>query len=245
MDPVYINSTSYGRHWLDRPAADSWNRMVRDGCPAQGITDAGRTIEEQIAVFTSRYRVQWIGSGPFGDVRWWQGRRYVRFQGAAVAVPGSVTARHTYGRALDLSGATKTWVRANGHRYGWIKDVVPREDWHVEYQPGRDVVQVSNPGTSVPAVPTIPTLPDPGTLTPLPEPEAVTNVVAIIRNIDTKVISYVSDNGTVTAAATTDEVFAMAKALRIPPGEPTWIDLDGFEHTRVLQACARIRLGQG
>jgi hypothetical protein len=246
VETVFINSTNYGRHWLEKLAADSWNRMVRDGCPPEGITDAGRTLQEQIDVFLRRYRVQWIDDGPFNDVRYWQGVRYVRFQGAAVAVPGSLTARHTFGRALDLNGATKAWVRANGHRYGWIPDVVRNEDWHMEYQPHRDVVQVSNPGTSLPAVPTVPDLPDLDSLIPepIPEPEAVTNVVAIIRNIDTKAISYVSDNGTVTAAATTDEVFAMAKALRLPP-EQTWVDLDGFEHTRVLQAAARIREGKG
>lgn len=156
MDPVYIGSTTYGAHWLDRPAAESWQRMVRDGCPAAGITDAGRTQQEQIDAFLSRYRVQWIGNGPFGDVRWWNGVRYARFQGAAVAVPGSYQARHTYGRALDLNGATKAWVRANGARYGWIKDLVANEDWHIEYQPARDVVPVSNPGTSTGTVPTVP-----------------------------------------------------------------------------------------
>lgn len=166
MDPVPIGSTSFGRHWLDRPAADSWFRMVAAGCPPEGITDAGRTLQEQIAVFTSRYRVQWIGTGPFNDVRWWNGLRYVRFQGAAVAVPGSVTARHTFGRALDLHGATKTWVRANGARYGWLKDQVRNEDWHMEYVPSSDVVLVNSPGGSVGTVPTVPTLPDLDPLTP-------------------------------------------------------------------------------
>lgn len=167
VDIVYINSTIYGRHWLDRPAADSWNRMVRDGCPPEGITDAGRTIQEQIDVFTQRYRVQWAGDGPFGDVRFWNGVRYVRVFGAAVAVPGSIYARHTTGNALDLHGATKTWVRANGHRYGWIKDVVPKEDWHIEYQAYRDAVLVSNPGPGTPTIPTVPTTPP---ITPI-EPE--------------------------------------------------------------------------
>jgi hypothetical protein len=252
METVFINTTNYGRHWLEKLAADSWNRMVRDGCPPHGITDAGRTLQEQITVFLKYFTTDFASSAKF-DPRGWNGRTYWRayqpggrLPWPSAATPGSVFARHTFGRALDLNGATKSWVRANGHRYGWLKDLVRGEDWHMEYQPMRDVVLIGSVITVRPPVPTVPDLPDVGTLTPepIPDPEAVTNVVAIIRLIDTGDISYVSDNGTVTAAATIEEVFAMAKALRLPP-EQTWVDLDGFEHTRVLQACDRIRRGQG
>lgn len=167
MDPVYIGTTSYGRHWLDRPAAESWARMVRDGCPAAGVTDAGRTHEEQIAVFLKYFTTNYATSAQF-DQRYWNGQNYWRRQGQpSAATPGTVQARHTFGRALDLNDVTvptKAWVRANGHRYGWIKDLVRGEDWHMEYQPAGDVVAVSNPGTGIGTVPTVPNIP------PLPAP---------------------------------------------------------------------------
>jgi len=166
VQQVYIGTTNYGRHWLEPAAAASWARMVRDGCPAAGITDAGRTQQEQIDVFLKYFTTDFATSAKH-DPRGWNGRTYWRRKDKpSAATPGSTTARHTFGRALDLNGATKAWVRANGHRYGWIRDLVKGEDWHMEYQPGRDAVAVSNPGTSVPTVPTVPDLPP---ITPIPE----------------------------------------------------------------------------
>lgn len=146
---VYIGRTSYGDHYLEAAAAASWFRMVRDGCPAGGITDALRTQAEQEAVFRKYYTTSYAASAKF-DRRVWNGLTWWRKPGApSAATPGSPQARHQKGLSLDLNGATKAWVRANGHRYGWIKDLVTGEDWHMEYQAARDVVQVSNPGTTV------------------------------------------------------------------------------------------------
>jgi hypothetical protein len=157
MEQVYIGTTNYGRHWLAAPAAASWQRMVRDGCPPEGITDAGRTEGEQIAVFLKYFTTDYATSAKF-DRRVWQGQQYWRRPGKpSAATPNSPQARHQKGLSLDLNGATKAWVRANGHRYGWIKDLVPGEDWHMEYQASRDVVLINNPGNSTGG-----TLPNPG-----------------------------------------------------------------------------------
>ena len=163
MIQVHIGTTNYGKHWLDAPAAESWFRMVRDGCPPQGITDGGRTDAEQVAVFLKYFTTDYASSAK-KDRRVWEGRAYWRRPGKpSAATPGSTQARHVSGRALDLNGSTKAWVRANGHRYGWIKDIVPGEDWHMEYQSHRDVVLVSNPGGSwggaLPSVDTRPIAP--------------------------------------------------------------------------------------
>ena len=37
------------------------------------VTSGIRTHAEQTAIFLSKYRVQWTGSGPYGDVRGSQG----------------------------------------------------------------------------------------------------------------------------------------------------------------------------
>ena len=171
MDQVYIGTTNYGRHWLEPLAAASWQRMVRDGCPPAGITDAGRTHEEQVTVFLKYFTTDFASSAKH-DQRIWQGRPYWRRPGKpSAATPGSTQARHTFGRALDLNGATKAWVRANGHRYGWIKDLVRGEDWHMEYQPARDVAPVSNAVAGRPGQ--VPTAPRPTPITPIPEEDVV------------------------------------------------------------------------
>lgn len=123
--------------WLATPAAESYARMRAAGL-GPGITSAGRTNAEQVALFTDRYRVQIVGRGPYGDVRWWQGRRYVRHSSAGpVAVPGSASSRHEQGLSLDLPLAERAWMRAHGAAHGWFA-VVPGEPWHWEYQAHRD-----------------------------------------------------------------------------------------------------------
>jgi len=122
-------------HWLDTAAAASYLRMRAAGCPA-GITDAGRTHAEQIALFLSRYTTSYLRSSR-RDRRSWQGRTYWRLKGvASAATPGE--SNHETGTALDLPDAPEAWVRANGAPYGWIADRVAGEGWHVEYIASRD-----------------------------------------------------------------------------------------------------------
>lgn len=173
MDTVNIGTTDFGSHWLERYAAASWFRMVRDGCPAAGITDAGRTHQEQVEVFLRYFTTSYAASAKH-DRRVWNGQTYWRRDGKpSAATPGSIQARHTYGRALDLNGATKAWVRAHGHRYGWIKDLVSGEDWHMEYQPGRDVLFVNNIIDVRPPLPGPLPIPTPSPLDPIFEEDIV------------------------------------------------------------------------
>lgn len=104
-----------------------------------------RTHEEQKDLFLSRYRVQWAGYGPFNDVRYWEGRRYVRHSGlGTVAQPG--TSNHEiqeeYYAAIDLAdsggegigtmGSNRSnWLRANAGKYGLEPEGFKfKEAWH-------------------------------------------------------------------------------------------------------------------
>lgn len=98
--------------WLDKPAADAYKRMLADGCPTGGITDAGRTNAEQ----------------------WDMWRAYLAGKlKATAAYPG--TSKHETGRALDLAEPARTWVRQYGAAYGWHADRVRNEPWHFEWEP--------------------------------------------------------------------------------------------------------------
>lgn len=103
-----------------------------------------RTHEEQVNLFLSRYRPQAIGSGPFGDVRRWNGTRYVRHSGlGTVAQPG--TSNHEIqgtSAAIDLAdsgdagigtmGSNRSnWLRANAGKYGLEPEGFDfNEAWH-------------------------------------------------------------------------------------------------------------------
>jgi|GEM_PF-3331842 len=87
-------------------AAANWDALARDIQNRHGwtpyLTDSYRPYSVQERIFRERYRVLWSGSGPYGDVRYWQGVRWVRVTGAAAAVPG--TSNHGWGKAVDCSG---------------------------------------------------------------------------------------------------------------------------------------------
>lgn len=132
MTGVVIGSTVSGEPaWLEPASAASYTRMLAAGMPAGGITDAGRTRAEQESIFLSRYTPRASGSGPFGNVTWWRGIRYVRTSGpSTVAVPG--TSKHESGRALDLQPPQEAWVRAHPD-HGW-RFPIATERWHAEYE---------------------------------------------------------------------------------------------------------------
>jgi hypothetical protein len=172
-----------GARLLAGPAA-SWER----GCdeverrfgwrPApSGPSDAYREIAVQIVTFLDRYVAATTGGGYYGDVRWWNGVRYVRKQGkAAAAVPG--TSNHGKGRAVDVTGLGGF----TGIRYAQFASVfIPlgwsnaegrsvNEPWHWVDLLSPETVSSGHaviPGVSVPVGPT-------GSLTPLvPEEDIV------------------------------------------------------------------------
>lgn len=119
---------------------------ARFGCELL-VTSGIRTNQEQRDIFLSKFRVEWFGNGPYGDVRWWQGKRYVRHAGGGtVAAPG--TSNHEVQgskAAVDLrdsgrdagvatgGNARANWLRANASRLGLIPSGYGfGEPWHYD-----------------------------------------------------------------------------------------------------------------
>lgn len=135
-----------GQHWLDTPAAVSWNRAVAAGMPPN-ITSAGRSSDTQIRLFLENYTTDYNTSSRT-DKKVWKGntywRRKVTTKGKAtvsVAVPG--TSRHEGGKAVDVPEPTRAWLHKNGAKYGWInppwaKKKATFEPWHFEYDEAKD-----------------------------------------------------------------------------------------------------------
>jgi len=227
--------TSSGKAaWLDADAAASYQRMLAAGCPAGGITDAGRTYEEQVALFTARYTTSYLLSS-MKDKRTWQGKSWWRKRNvASAATPG--TSNHETGRALDLTGLTKAWVRAYGTQYGWIKDRVSGEDWHLEYIKSYDRYYRPTPAP----IPTTPNIPTP---VPTPTDSEEDDMLVTVKTLYTDLLDRPgtieewrgwivpgrSETDTITAfLATTAESGAIRKAFRDFYGFE--IDQAGFDY---------------
>lgn len=131
LSMVAIGAKSNGKSaWLDAPAAESYKRMLAAGCPAGGITDAGRTNAEQ----------------------WEMWQLYLAGKlKATAAYPG--TSKHETGRALDLDDGALAWVRAWGKPFGWIPDRVANEPWHLEYEVDKDQQTKTRSATATPVAP--------------------------------------------------------------------------------------------
>lgn len=169
------------------------------------VTDGYRPYEEQVSTFLARYTPARTGGGYYGDIRWWNGVRYVRKRGfAAAAVPGA--SNHGWGQALDLGSGVNSsltspeylWMRANASAYGWSHPAWARnastlEPWHWEALP----TPVSFPGESTGG--TIPTVPDMPPLTPIePEDDFMSALTAeeqrrLLSTVDT-LRSFLADN---------------------------------------------------
>lgn len=135
-------------HRLRTDAANSWNRVNRDFLTRVGINidleDSYRTYDTQVQIFLERYVPQATGNGPFGDVRIWNGVRYVRVTGSAAAIPG--TSNHGWGVAVDaaglggFNGTNYAHLAAVAPRHGWNNEAGKTidEPWHWEYDPAAD-----------------------------------------------------------------------------------------------------------
>lgn len=126
-------------HQLAPTAAASYRRAIAAGAPTGHIRSARRDPDEQEALFRRRYRPRDYedGNGPYNDVRWWLGVRWVRVSAeGSVGIPG--TSRHETGTALDLDEPARAWFRKYGRRHGWIADRVAGEPWHFEYDEDQD-----------------------------------------------------------------------------------------------------------
>lgn len=160
------------------------------------ISDGIRTDEEQERVFRDRYRIQASGNGPFNDVRWWQGQRWVRVKdGGTVAAPGSSNhqinlsagrrgALDIYDTGRDAGVLTRGSWRANvfdqiAPRYGYDSEGYAfGETWHKRYN--RD------PWRAVPA--------SSGSPQPLPIPNPPRVPEEVLTMANTEVIVTERDN---------------------------------------------------
>lgn len=127
-----------------------------------------RTYQEQVDLFLSRYRVQAFGKGPYGDARWWKGKRYVRHSGlGTVAQPG--TSNHeiqkNYYGAVDLADSggpgigtagsiRSNWLKANAAKYGLEPEGFKfKEAWHYRVP---NIFRAVPAGTVTPPKPSVP-----------------------------------------------------------------------------------------
>lgn len=125
---------------LTAVAAASWRALAADVQARHGwlptLTDAYRDYAAQVKVFTDRYERASTGPGAFGDVRYWNGVRYVRMRGASAAVPG--TSNHGRGNTVDVRSMTSfTTTRfrqfsAVAIAHGWsnVEGRSVKEPWH-------------------------------------------------------------------------------------------------------------------
>lgn len=130
-------------HVIERANAEFEERF---GCELL-VTSGIRFNSEQTAIFLAKYRVQWVGNGPYGDVRWWKGKRYVRHVGGGtVAAPGKSNHEIQGSKgAVDLrDSGTDAGVRiGNNPRADWLRENAERlglipsgygfgEPWHYD-----------------------------------------------------------------------------------------------------------------
>lgn len=151
-----INRRTKELGWLRDDAAAAYERALHAGMPRGYLSDAGRTIAEQEVMFRRSYTDNYAASARF-DRRWWSGRAWWRKPGAAAAAPpGALYAYHESGLAIDLAEPARSWLRARPE-FGFVKDTVKGEPWHMLYVPGTDR-HGSNDSVKIPSHET--TLPD-------------------------------------------------------------------------------------
>ena len=135
-----VSLSVLGGHKLRADAAASFERarpLIEALHRPLALTDSDRPYSLQKRIFLERYVPSRSGGGTYGDVRWFQGVRYVRRAGTAMAaVPG--TSNHGKGTAVDWGRPWNTWgplhdrFRAVLAPHGW-RFPIPSEPWHGEY----------------------------------------------------------------------------------------------------------------
>lgn len=123
-----------------------------------------RTEQEQVDLFLSRYRLQASGNGPFGDVRYWKGRRYVRHSGpGTVKQPdgsnheiqgtnAAIDVADSGGAGIGTMGSERSnWLRDNAENYGLEPEGFEfGEAWHYKIPNIFTPVPASAVGADVP-----------------------------------------------------------------------------------------------
>ena len=112
-----------GAHTLEAKAAASYERMRKAGCPA-GVTSSTRSYAQQLDWYTHQGEPGYPAkaANPNTSKHVWR--------------PSDASDRG--GRALDLPEPARAWVRAYGASYGWMRDRVSGEPWHMEYEIAND-----------------------------------------------------------------------------------------------------------
>lgn len=107
--PLQLNGQSVAPGFASRLDALS-RRLEAEGHAPIGVASGKRAKSLQEQIFRDRYVVQWLGSGPFNDVRWWDGdgdgnrERWVRVKaGGTVLPPGDSTHEDPPATGADLS----------------------------------------------------------------------------------------------------------------------------------------------
>ena len=153
--------------FLRRDAAEAWNRGRQTSSPGRAScsrcaagTAPWAEQERESSSSSGTRPPQATGDGPYDDVRWWNGRRYVRYGTAAAAIPG--TSNHGWGLAVDVIDYGN--VRQFDYprraltfpilaRHGWT-DAEGRgsiqEPWHLVYDPTRDTPDTGQAGPDPP-----------------------------------------------------------------------------------------------
>ncbi|VXC32336.1 conserved hypothetical protein [Microbacterium sp. 8M] len=136
--------TPYMAYQIRRLSAD----MVRLFGVEVLVTSGIRTNQEQIDIFLDTYTPQAYGDGPFGDVRWWQGVRYVRYDPSGTAAPPGESNHEIQGTAgaadlrdtgedsgiATMGSARSEWLRAHAGDYGMEPEGFSfGEAWHYKF----------------------------------------------------------------------------------------------------------------
>jgi hypothetical protein len=239
---------------LSGPAA-SWERMFAEvrrrygwSPTPTGPSDAYRDLATQVATFLDRYTPARTGGGVYGDVRWWNGVRYVRKAGkAAAAVPG--TSNHGKGRAVDvtgLGGFTGTryaqfaavaiplgWSNAEGRSVD--------EPWHWVDVSSPELVSSGHatvPGISVPVGPI-------GSLTPLVPQEDIMASRADLQTDIANALAPVNQQlvGLASAVSTLTTITGRARWYKIDGTTLAWLDLGSARRMGTLEQYAAAPAG--
>lgn len=116
--------------------------LVAEGHPEMRVTSGDRETADQIAIFVDRYDQRATGTGPYGDVRYWDGSRdgypggtrWVRVKaGGTVAAPRTSNheARRSNDLAMPYNSDTAAHARARqlAPRFGIECDGINFSEW--------------------------------------------------------------------------------------------------------------------
>lgn len=98
--------------YLMNEAAHQWEIMCIDAKAATGLSPTASECYRDFASQIERKRIQLRDGSPLA------------------AYPGY--SNHGWGRSCDVGMLARSWIRANGHKYGWYFTVIS-EDWHADY----------------------------------------------------------------------------------------------------------------